>query len=91
VRIALGAQRSRVVSGVVGRGMTPVLIGLAIGVAGALLLSKVMTGLLYGIGPTDVVTFVAVTGLLGGVALLAAYVPALRASRVDPIVALRAE
>ena len=67
------------------------LIGLAIGLAGAFLLSRVLVGLLYGVSPTDPLTFTGVSIVLLGVALLACLIPARRATRVDPIIALRTE
>jgi ABC-type antimicrobial peptide transport system permease subunit len=67
------------------------LVGIALGLAGAVALGRAMRGMLYGIAPTDPATFVAVPLLLTGVALLASYIPARRAARVDPMVALRTE
>ena len=89
LRLALGAPPSSVVRLVLSRGMMPVVIGLAAGIAGALALSRLMTGLLYGVSTTDTPTFVATTIVLAGIALLAAYVPAARAARLDPLGALR--
>jgi putative ABC transport system permease protein len=91
VRMALGARETAVLSMVVRQGMRVVLTGIAIGVAGALVLTRVLTSLLYGVSATDPVTFIAVAGMLAAVALLASYLPARRAARVDPLVALRAE
>jgi predicted permease len=91
IRIALGADPWAVVGLVVAQGMGLVLAGVAAGVAGALLLTRLMAGLLYGVGATDPATFVAVTLLLGGVALVATAIPAARAARTDPLEALRAE
>ncbi|HKG47231.1 MAG TPA: ABC transporter permease [Pyrinomonadaceae bacterium] len=91
IRVALGAQRSNVLLLIVRDGMKLAAIGTAFGLAGAIVLMKVMSSLLLGVGPTDAVTFVAVsTGTLA-VALLACYIPARRATKVDPLVALRTE
>lgn len=91
VRMALGAERGTVLLLVMGRGMRLVLIGVGIGVLGALSLSRVIASQLYGIQSTDPVTFLAVAALLTGVAVVATLLPALRATRVDPTIALRAE
>ncbi|HYV98696.1 MAG TPA: ABC transporter permease [Gemmatimonadaceae bacterium] len=91
MRLALGAQKRSVIGLVVGRGMVPVAIGLAAGVGGALLMSRLMAGLLFSVRPNDAATFAAVTVLLAVVAALASYLPALRAANVDPIVALRSD
>jgi putative ABC transport system permease protein len=91
IRMALGAPRAAVLRMVVGQAMTLVLVGMATGAAGAWLLSRLMQKLLFGVTATDPVTFLAVSVLLGLVAALAAAVPGLRASRVDPVIALRSE
>jgi ABC-type antimicrobial peptide transport system permease subunit len=91
VRIALGAQRDSIVRMVVRQGMAVAALGIAAGLAGAAALSRVMKSLLFGIGATDLVTFSSVALFLAIVALTASYVPALRATRVDPLVALREE
>lgn len=89
IRIALGAGRSDVIRLVLGQGMRLVIIGLAIGLAGALGLTRFLRTLLFETAPTDPITFAGVSILLALVALLACYVPARRASRVDPIAGLR--
>jgi putative ABC transport system permease protein len=91
VRMALGARAGGVVRLVVGQGMTLALLGAGIGVAFALLLGRLIAGMLYGVGAHDPGTFAAVVAVLLGAALLACWVPAWRAARVDPLIALRAE
>ena len=91
IRMALGANRANVLGLIVRQGMTLTLIGLAVGLVGAFLLSRVMTSLLYGVSPTDPLTFAGVSLVLLSVAVLACFIPARRATRVDPIVALRTE
>ena len=91
IRMALGAKRTDVLRMVVRQGMTMTLIGLALGLVGVIALSRVMAGLLYGVSPTDPLTFIGVSIVLLVVALLACLIPARRATRVDPIVALRSE
>ncbi len=91
IRMALGAQGSDVVRLVVGQGMMLALAGVAVGATGALVLTSVVSSLLYGVSASDPLTFVAVGLLLMSVALLACYIPARRATKVDPMVALRYE
>jgi len=91
IRMALGAQGADVLLLILKQGLTLMLIGLGLGLAGALLLTRLMSSVLYGVSATDVATFVSVTALLGLVVLLACYLPAHRATQVDPLVALRNE
>jgi putative ABC transport system permease protein len=91
IRMALGAQKRDVVNMVVRQGLNLLLTGLAIGIAGALALTRFLTSLLYGVKPTDPLTFIAVSLILIAVALVACYIPARRAAKVDPMVALRYE
>jgi putative ABC transport system permease protein len=91
IRMALGAQASQIVRMVVRQGMLLAVVGVVIGTIGALLLTRWMESLLYGVSATDPMTFVAVALGLGAVALLACFIPARRASRVDPMEALRYE
>ncbi|MGN6391591.1 MAG: ABC transporter permease [Gemmatimonadales bacterium] len=91
IRMALGAAQHSVVSMVVRQGMAPVAAGLGVGLAAAWVASRVLQSLLFGVGTSDPVTFLAVTTFLSGVALLACYLPARRAALSDPNAALRAE
>jgi putative ABC transport system permease protein len=91
IRIALGADRKNILQMVLRRGLGLAIAGAAIGLVGALIVSHLMAGLLYGVRPTDPLTFAGVAALLIGVALLACYIPARRALRVDPLTALRHE
>ena len=91
IRIALGATHDRVVRLVIGQGMGLTIVGVAIGLTAAFWLVHLLTSLLYGVTGTDAPTFIGVSVVLFGVASLASYIPARRASRVDPVVAMRAE
>ena len=91
IRMALGAQRADVLRMIVGQALGMVAAGIAAGAGGALLLTRLMTGLLFDVTPTDPVTFGLVSVALAGVAVIASGLPGLRATRVDPVVALRAE
>ncbi len=89
IRIALGAQRKTILHMVLSQGLALALAGAAAGLVGALIVSHLMAGLLYGVSPRDPLTFISLTVVLVIVALAACYIPARRAMRVDPIVALR--
>jgi predicted permease len=91
VRMALGAEGRRILRSVLRQGLAIAAMGVVIGLVGAVLLTRVMESLLFGVAPTDPLTFLATALLLTGVALLACYIPARRAARVDPIEALRHE
>jgi ABC-type antimicrobial peptide transport system permease subunit len=91
IRLALGAQRASILNIVLREGMRLALLGAAVGLAAALIASHWMAGQLYGVRPTDPLAFLAVAALLTVIALLACYVPARRAMRLDPLTALRHE
>jgi predicted permease len=91
IRMALGAREGNVLRLVVTQGMRAVIGGLAAGVAGALAATRLLSSMLYGVEPSDPITFAAVVLLLAAVALVASWLPARRATRVDPVIALRAE
>jgi ABC-type antimicrobial peptide transport system permease subunit len=91
IRLALGAQRTDVLRSVLGEGAKLSLAGIVLGLAGAFAVMRVLSGELYGVGAADPLTFCSVAILVAVVALTACYVPARRAMRVDPVVALRYE
>jgi predicted permease len=89
VRIALGADPGSILLSMVGRGLKLTVIGLGLGVLGAAVSTRLLSGMLFNVKPTDVTTFAAVLGALGALSLLAMYLPARRASRTDPVLVLR--
>lgn len=91
IRVALGAQRVDILRMALAEGMRIAVIGLASGLVGAEILTRVFRSMLFEVGPADPVTFLSASGILAGVALLACYLPAQRATRVDPLIALREE
>jgi putative ABC transport system permease protein len=91
IRIALGATQHRVMKLVVSQGATLAIVGVGLGTAGALSLTRVIQGLLFNTSALDLPTFVGVGALLAGIAIVAAYMPARRAAKVDPVTAMRAE
>jgi putative ABC transport system permease protein len=91
IRMAMGASPQKVLGAVVGRGLSLTVAGIGLGLLGALGLSRLLRSLLFGVSPTDPVIFSLTPLLLGAVALLASYLPALRAARTDPMIALRSE
>ena len=91
LRMALGAQARDILGMAVRQGLVLIIIGIGVGLAGALALTRVMSGRLYGVGTTDPATFATIVLLLAFASLIACYIPARRATRVDPLVALRYE
>lgn len=91
IRMAMGAQRSDILKIAVNEGATIVVFGVTAGLAGSFVLTRFLQAMLFDVKPTDPITFVAIPGILAAVALLACFIPARRATRVDPLVALRHE
>jgi len=89
LRMALGAQQNDVLKLVLSQGMKLIVIGVVIGLVGAFILMRLISSLLFGVNPSDPLTFGLIAGLLSVVALIACYFPARRATKVDPIMALR--
>ena len=91
IRAALGASAASLVALVVRQGMLMTGWGLAVGLGGGLIVSRLLTAFLFGVGPSDPTTIAAVAGMMAAVALTACYIPARRAAKVDPLIALRSE
>jgi len=91
IRMALGAERGRLLSMVIRQGMLPVIVGLAAGISGALVLGEAIRGLLFGVQPTDAMTITGVAAVLLAVSILACLIPARRAAGTDAVVALRVD
>jgi putative ABC transport system permease protein len=91
IRMALGAQRLDILRMALGEGMRIVVIGLASGLVGAAVVSRIFRSMLFNVAPADPITYFAVSAILAGVAIFACYIPARRATRIDPLIALREE
>jgi putative ABC transport system permease protein len=91
VRIAMGAQRTDILKMALGEGTVTIVLGVAVGLCGSLALTRFLQSMLFSVKPTDPVTFATIAPLLGAVTLLACLAPAYRATRVDPLIALRHE
>jgi len=91
IRIAVGAQRLDILRMTLGEGLRIVVIGLASGLVGAAIMTRFFQSMLFDVGPADPITYLSVSVILAGVAFFACYIPAKRATRVDPLIALREE
>jgi ABC-type antimicrobial peptide transport system permease subunit len=91
IRVALGAARSHVLTQIMKQGLQVTALGVTIGLAGALAVNRLIASLLYGVQPTDIVTIAFAIGTITAVAVIASWLPAWRASRLDPNVVLRSE
>jgi putative ABC transport system permease protein len=91
IRMAIGANRADVFKMILGHGMKLALIGVGVGLVGAFALTRLMATMLFGVEPTDAMTFGSIAALLIGIALLACYLPGLRATKVEPTISLRYE
>jgi putative ABC transport system permease protein len=91
IRVALGAQPPEILRLVIGQGMRPALIGVAIGLASALAITRLLSGLLFGVSASDPRTYLGVALFLTAIVLFACYIPARRAMKTDPVIALRSE
>jgi putative ABC transport system permease protein len=91
LRMALGAQVADVRGMFLRQGLRLTVIGIAAGIAGSIAVTRVMSAMLFGVSATDPITYAAVSAVLAAIALVAVYLPARRAARVDPVIALRAE
>ena len=89
--MALGAQRARVVRMIIRDGAPSIVSGLILGLVAVVAMARLMTGLLYGVDPTDLPTFIAVTACLSAIAFFGCLIPGLKAAMIDPAIALRAE
>ena len=91
VRVAIGAGKRQILRRVILQAMRPAMLGIVVGLGGAFALSRFMAALLFGVEANDPVTYASVAGLLVAAALVSAWLPALRATRVDPVIAFRTE
>src|SRR4030095_4796352 len=89
IRMSLGADRGRVERMILGEGGVLLVIGLVFGIAGAFLATRTIRGLLFGVSPNDPMTFIGVAVMMGAIGVIACWIPALRAARIDPAIAMR--